>query len=111
MAEDPEKTQAPALPDRLPVLPLRGTVVFPLMVTPLRVGQVRSLRLVQDLGPGNRILGLFAVRVEQIEQPGPSELYQIGTAANILQLTHLPDGHANLVVQGFKQIRLEEVVK
>jgi ATP-dependent Lon protease len=111
MAEDPEKTQAPALPDRLPVLPLHGTVVFPLMVTPLRVGQARSLRLVQDLGPGNRILGLFAVRVEQVEQPGPSELYQIGTAANILQLTHLPDGHANLVVQGFRRIRLEEVVK
>lgn len=75
MATHPQQTQTPsqtpALPDRLPVLPLRGTVVFPLMVAPLHVGQARSLRLIQDLGPGNRTLGLFAVRNEQIEEPGP----------------------------------------
>jgi len=111
MAEDPEKTQAPVLPDRLPVLPLRGAVVFPLMITPLHVGQARSLRLIQDLGPGNRILGLFAIRGEQIEEPTPSDLYQVGTAANIVQLAHLPDGRVNLVVQGLKRIRLEEIVQ
>ncbi len=111
MVEDPEKNQPLAVPDRLPVLPLRGAVVFPLMVTPLHVGQARSLRLIQDLGPGNRIVGLFAVRSEQVEEPGPSDLYQVGTAASIIQLAHLPDGRVNLVVQGLKRIRLEEVIQ
>jgi ATP-dependent Lon protease len=111
MAEDPAKTQTAALPDRLPVLPLQGTVVFPLMVTPLHVGKSRSLRLVQDLGPGNRIIGLFAVRGEQTEDPGPADLYPVGTAANVVQLAHLPNGDVNLVVQGLQRIRLEEVVQ
>ena len=111
MAQNPEKNQAPAVPDRLPVLPLRGAVVFPLMVTPLQVGQARSLRLIQDLGPGNRILGLFAVRGEQVEEPGPSDLYEVGTAASVIQLAHLPDGHVNIVVQGLKRIRLLEVIQ
>src|SRR6516164_7839052 len=111
MAGDPEKNEPPAVPDRLPVLPLRGAVVFPLMVTPLQVGQARSLRLIQDLGPGNRMLGLFAVRGEQVEEPSPSDLYQVGTAASVIQLAQLQDGRVNLVVQGLQRIRLVEVIQ
>jgi ATP-dependent Lon protease len=111
VANTPEATPAGVLPDRLPVLPLRGAVVFPLMVTPLHVAQARSLRLVQDLGPGNRIIGLFAARGDGDDEPDPSHLYQVGTAANVVQLIPLQDGRVNLVVQGLKRIRLDETVQ
>jgi len=81
------------------------------MVTPLQVAQARSLRLIQDLGPGNRIIGLFAARGDGDDEPGPSSLYQVGTAANVVQLVPLQDGRVNLVVQGLKRIRLGETVQ
>ncbi len=110
MAEPSPTPTAPAVPDRVPVLPLRGAVVFPLMVTPLHIGQPRSLRLVADLGPANRVLGLFAVRREA-DDPGPADLYTVGTAAAVVQLAPVADGHANLVVQGLARVRLAEVVQ
>ncbi len=105
-----ETPQMPAIPDRIPVLPLHNAVVFPLMVTPIHVGQPRSLRLVADLGPGNRIVGLVALRTS-VEDASPADLYAVGTAANVVQLIPLPDGHVNLVVQGLRRVRLEEIVQ
>jgi ATP-dependent Lon protease len=105
-APEPQAPPLPAIPDALPVLPLRGTVVFPLAVAPLGVGQPRSVQLVDDVMRGNRLVALVTQRSETVEQPGPDDLPRIGTAAVVHQLARAGDGTLRLVVQGIERIRL-----
>ena len=98
------------IPDALPVLPLRETVVFPLTVAPLVVGQPRSLRLVDDVMRGNRLLALVAQRDPKVESAGPDDLHRIGTAAVIHQMARVPDGSVRVMVQGLERIRLLDFV-
>ena len=113
MASDarPESSDRLEIPDALPVLPLRGgTVIFPLAVVPLTVGLERSIRMVDDVMRGNRMLALVAQRDDEPQQAGPDDLYTIGTAAIIHQLMRAPDGTVRLIVQGLERIRLLDFV-
>ncbi|MCC6179599.1 MAG: endopeptidase La [Chloroflexi bacterium] len=102
----------PSIPAALPVLPLRGgTVVFPLAVVPLLVGQERSIRLIDDVMRGDRMLALVAQRPDSPEQAGPDHLYSVGTAGVIHQLLRSPDGTLRLVLQGLERIRLTEFIQ
>jgi ATP-dependent Lon protease len=98
-----------AVPDVLPVLPLRNTVAFPLAVLPLAIGQPRSVRLVDEVMRGNRLLALVAQRTQTAEAP-PDELHRIGTVGVIHQLTRAQDGTLHIVVQGLERIRLLDFV-
>ncbi|MGH7266726.1 MAG: LON peptidase substrate-binding domain-containing protein, partial [Candidatus Rokuibacteriota bacterium] len=98
------------IPDALPVLPLRGTVIFPLAVVPLAVGQPRSVRLVDDVLRRDRLLALVAQRDPEVEQAGPDDLYRVGTAGMIHQLSRLPDGSLRVIVQGLERVRLTDFV-
>src|SRR5262249_47604179 len=89
-----------------PVLPLRETVVFPLAAAPLAVGQPRSLRLVDDVMRGNRLLALVAQRDAKTESAGPDDLHGVGTVGVIHQLARAPDGTVRLMVQGLERIRV-----
>jgi ATP-dependent Lon protease len=95
-----------AVPDALPVLPLRDTVVFPLMAVPLAVGQPRSVRLVDDVMRGNRLLALVAQRDAKAEPAAPEDLHRVGTVGVIHQLARVPDGSVRLMVQGIERVRL-----
>ncbi len=112
MAE--QESQSPqnlALPDKLPVMPLRGgMVVFPMAVVPLLVGQPRSIRLVDDVMRQERLLVLVAQRDEDKELASPDDVYTVGTAAIVHQLLRAPDGTLRLVVQGVERVRLREFV-
>jgi ATP-dependent Lon protease len=113
MASDaqPESPGRLEIPDVLPVLPLRGgTVVFPQAVVPLNVGLERSIRMVDDVMRGDRMLALVAQRDDELQQAGPEDLYTIGTAAIIHQLMRAPDGTVRLIVQGLERIRLLDFV-
>jgi len=103
-----EQRSEPLISDELPVLPLRGVVVYPMMWLPLPVGQERSLRLVEDTLPSNRIIALVTSKDEEIEEPGPDEVYRIGTAAQVHRVLKTPDGTMRLLVQGLERIRLLE---
>jgi ATP-dependent Lon protease len=94
------------VPDVLPVLPLRDAVVFPLTATPLMVGQPRSVRLVDDVMRGNRLLALVAQRDPTPEPATPEVLYRLGTVGMIHQLARGPDGSVRLMVQGIERIRI-----
>ncbi len=96
------------IPEELPILPLRGVVVYPLMVVPLTVGQARSIRLIDDVAVGDRHVGLVASKDAEIEEPGPDEVYQVGTAAIIHRLIKAPDGTMRIIVQGVERIRIDE---
>src|SRR5262249_56794618 len=86
------------IPDALPVLPLRDAVVFPLTALPLAVGQPRSVRLVDDVMRGNRLLALVAQRTAKTE-PAPEDLHRMGTIGVIHQLARAADGAVRLMVQ------------
>ena len=94
------------LPEVLPILPLRGTVVYPLTAVPLTVGQPRSIKLIDDASVGQRIIGLVASTVPDKEEPTPEELYGIGTAAAVLRMFRAPDGTVRLLVQGIGRFRV-----
>jgi ATP-dependent Lon protease len=98
-----------AVPDALPVLPLREAIVLPLTAAPLVVGQPRSLKLVDDVMRGNRLLALVAQRQAKAE-PAPEDLHRIGTVGVIHQLARAPDGSVRLIVQGLERIRLLDFV-
>jgi ATP-dependent Lon protease len=107
---DTPPTQVDELPSELPVLPLKDTVVFPDSMTPLAIGQERSIRLVDDVIGGERLLALVTVRDAEVESPGWGDLYEVGTAAIVHKMIRVPDGTLRILVQGLRRIRFEEPV-
>lgn len=103
--------EMPEIPDILPIVPLRGLVVFPFAVAPLAVGQERSLLLIDDVMKGDRIFGLVAQKDLDVEQGGPDDTFRIGTVARIGRLLRLPDGNMQIVVQGLERIVIDEYVQ
>ncbi|MCC7129784.1 MAG: endopeptidase La [Anaerolineae bacterium] len=100
------------LPQVLPVLPLRGLVVFPQTAVPLTIGQSRSIRLVDDVMSGDeRLIVLVASRNPELEVPGPHELYDVGTVALIHRMFRAPDNTIRLVVQGLERCQLAEYLE
>ena len=100
------------LPDILPILPLRGLVVYPETGVPLTIGQPRSIRLVDDVVAGeDRLIGLVASQDPELEIPEPKDLYQVGTVAQINRMFRAPDGTIRLLVQGMARFRLGEFVQ
>jgi ATP-dependent Lon protease len=99
------------IPPALPVLPLKETVVFPQSMTPLAIGQERSIQLVDDVVSGDRMLALVSVRNEDADPPGWDDLYEIGTAAIVHKLIRVPDGTLRILVQGLRRVRLEQHVQ
>ncbi|MDH7500525.1 MAG: LON peptidase substrate-binding domain-containing protein, partial [candidate division NC10 bacterium] len=99
------------IPEELPILPLRDTVLFPHTVLPLAVARESSVRLVEESLGGNRIIGIVAQRSAAIEDPQPSDLYGNGTACVIHKMLKFPDGSLRLVVQGLVRIRVLEFVQ
>jgi ATP-dependent Lon protease len=107
---DAQPQQIDEIPPDLPVLPLKETVVLPDSMTPLAIGQERSIRLVDDVVGGERLLALVTVRDEDVEVPDWGDLYEIGTAAVVHKMIRVPDGTLRILVQGLRRIRLEEPV-
>ncbi|MCP4543594.1 MAG: endopeptidase La [Chloroflexi bacterium] len=98
------------VPPHLSILPLRGMVVFPMTAVPIRVGQPRSIRLIDDAVLGKRLVGLVASRDPELENPGPDDVYRIGTVAAVHRLFKSPDGTITLIMQGLMRIRVDEFV-
>lgn len=102
---DPDMVDIPA---ELPVLPLRGLVVYPQTAIPLTVGQPRSITLVDDVVAGDRLVALVTAFNPEQEKPGPNEVHTVGTLAAIHRLFRAPDGTIRLLVQGLQRIHIEE---
>ena len=106
----PETSNGTKYPDILPILPLRGVVVYPQTAVPLTVGQPRSIKLVDDVVGGDKLVGLVAAINPELESPGPADLYRVGTIATVHRLLRAPDGTIRLLVQGMARFRLGEFV-
>ncbi len=105
------KEELPKYPEIVPILPLRGVVVYPQTAVPLTVGQPRSIRLVDEAVAGDKLIGLVASRNPELETPGPEDLYPVGTLATVHRLLRAPDGTVRLLVQGLERFRLGEFVE
>ncbi len=93
--------------DVLPILPLKGTVVYPFLVVPLMIQQQEQTRLVDEaLMRGSRV-GMFLQKDSEVENPGPDDLYHVGTAGNILKMLRFPDGTVRFLIQGLSRIRIK----
>jgi ATP-dependent Lon protease len=104
------ETAPPTIPGSLSILPVRGFVVFPGMVAPLNVRRPASIKLLDETLPESKIIGLVAQRDESKEDPGPVDLYGIGTAAMVLKLLRQADDDVIVLIQGLRRFALQKVI-
>ena len=103
-----------SFPSELPVLPLRGVVVYPMMWLPLTVGQERSIRLVDEClveSADRRFIALVSSRDPEVEEPDPDQVYHVGTVAIVHRMLKAPDGTVRLIVQGLERIRINQYIQ
>src|SRR3954464_15760606 len=108
--EDVVRSTEP-LPDALPILPLRETVTYPDTLTPLAIGQERSIELVNDVLAGNRLLAMVASKEPELEQPGPAHPLRVGVVGSIARMLKVPDGTLRILVQGAQRVHIEKWVQ
>lgn len=106
--EEERRLSESGIPDELPILPLKNTVLFPGVVIPITVGRDRSLALVKKAFATDKIIGIVTQKKKEQEDPGPDDLYRIGTVAQILKLIKMPDGSKSIVIQGKSVFQIDE---
>jgi ATP-dependent Lon protease len=104
-----EDNDAQPIPDELPLLPLRNTVLFPGVVLPITVGRDKSIKAVSDAYKADKLIGVIAQKDSGIEEPTVSDLEEIGTIAKIAKLIKMPDGGTTIIIQGKKRFKVEEI--
>jgi ATP-dependent Lon protease len=100
-----------AVPDELPILPLRDTVLFPNSFMPLAVARESSVRLIDEAISAGKLIGVFTQRDASVEEPQQTDLFTVGTASHIHKMFKLPDGSLRLIVQGLERLTLDEVTE
>ncbi len=108
--EDEEEMNNEVLPQTLPILPLRNTVLFPGVVIPITAGRDTSINLIKDANKGSKVIGVVAQRDEETENPRVGDIHTLGTVARILRVLKMPDGNTTVILQGKKRFELAEVL-
>ncbi|MGJ8550483.1 endopeptidase La [Winogradskyella wichelsiae] len=108
--EDEELINNESLPESLPILPLRNTVLFPGVVIPITAGRDASIKLINDANKGGKVIGVVSQIDESVENPTAKDIYKTGTVARILKVLKMPDGNTTVVIQGKKRFEINEVV-
>ncbi|MFC2115903.1 endopeptidase La [Bacteroidota bacterium] len=108
--EDEEVLDKSEVPELLPLLPLRNTVLFPGVVIPITVGREKSIRLIREIYKKNRIIGTVAQVDPNTDEPGISDLHRVGTVAQIIRILEMPDNSTSVIIQGKKRFRIESIV-
>ncbi len=109
--EDEDSMNAEKIPDTLPILPLRNTVLFPGVVIPITVGRDKSIHLIKEAYKGDRTIGVITQKNDAIEDPNANDLYNVGTVAHIMKMLRLPDGNTTIIIQGKKRFKIKEFVQ
>ncbi|WP_296316825.1 endopeptidase La [Winogradskyella sp. UBA3174] len=108
--EDEELINNETLPDSLPILPLRNTVLFPGVVIPITAGRDASIKLINDANKGGKVIGVVSQKDEAVENPTAKDIFKTGTVARILKVLKMPDGNTTVVIQGKKRFEIKEVI-
>lgn len=110
-SQDEEEMTKADIPEILPILPLRNTVLFPGVVIPITVGRDKSIKLVKEAYKGDRIIGVVSQKDMNIEEPDLSQLHKVGTAANIIKILQMPDGNTTVIIQGRQRFKIMEMTE
>ena len=97
-----------SIPESLPILSLRSSVLFPGSITPITVGREKSMKLIRDVEAGTGILGAVLQKESDVEQPAPDDMYRIGTAARILKTLDMPNGNLTVILHGLEKVEINE---
>ncbi len=108
--EDEEEMNNEGLPETLPILPLRNTVLFPGVVIPITAGRDKSIKLIKDANNGSKVIGVVAQKDEKTENPGVNDIHTLGTVARILRVLQMPDGNTTVIIQGKKRFEVAEIL-
>jgi ATP-dependent Lon protease len=111
LEEVPANDRPLTIPDELPILPLRDTVLFPNSFMPLAVARESSVRLIDEAISAGKLIGVFTQRDASVDEPEQADLYTIGTASHIHKMFKLPDGSLRLIVQGLARLRLDQITE
>ncbi|MGV7107523.1 endopeptidase La [Flavobacterium sp. U410] len=106
--EDEEEMNNELLPNDLPILPLRNTVLFPGVVIPITAGRDKSIKLINDANAGGKVIGVVSQKDETVEEPSPNDIFHIGTVARIIRVLKMPDGNTTVILQGKKRFEIDE---
>ncbi len=108
--EDEEEMNNELLPETLPILPLRNTVLFPGVVIPITAGRDKSINLIKDANNGSKVIGVVSQKNEETENPQIKDINTLGTVARILRVLQMPDGNTTVIIQGKKRFEIAEVL-
>ncbi len=109
--EDEEIINNESVPETLPILPLKNTVLFPGVVIPITAGRDKSIQLIKDANKGDKIIGVVAQRNEEKEEPTLNDIYTTGVVAQILRVLKMPDGNTTVIIQGKKRFEIDEFIQ
>ena len=109
--EDDEIINQEDVPELLPILPLRNTVLFPGVVIPITAGRDKSIELINDANKGDKIIGVVAQRNQDEEVPKGKDIFHTGVVAQILRVLKMPDGNTTVIIQGKKRFEIQEIVE
>ena len=107
--QESDQDKAMVIPNEIPILPLRNTVLFPGVVLPITVGRDKSIKAVSDVYKADKLIGVIAQKDSNIEEPEPKDLCKIGTVAKIIKLIKMPDGGTTIIIQGKKRFEWLEM--
>lgn len=110
-SEDEDYMSNEKLPDILPILPLRNTVLFPGVVIPITVGRDKSIQLIKEAHKGDKTIGVVSQINDAIEDPTPADLNTVGTVAHIIKMLRMPDGNTTLIIQGKRRFKITSFVQ
>jgi ATP-dependent Lon protease len=108
--EDEEEMTNEKLPNSIPILPLRNTVLFPGVVIPITAGRDKSIKLINDANAAGKVIGVVAQKNEEVEDPGKEDIHTIGTVARILRVLKMPDGNVTVILQGKKRFEIDKII-
>ena len=108
--EDEEEINKESIPETLPILPLRNTVLFPGVVIPITAGRDKSIKLINDANSAGKIIGVVSQKDETVEDPSVKDINETGTVARILRVLKMPDGNTTVIIQGKKRFKVAEVI-
>ena len=109
-SEDEEALEKEELPEVVPLLPIKNTVLFPGVVIPITVGRDKSIQLIKDANKSKNPIGVVAQKDKKVEDPTINDLYQMGTVAQILRVLKMPDGSTTIIIQGKKRFKIDNLI-
>ncbi len=109
--EDEKVMNEEEIPEELPILPVRNTVLFPGVVLPITAGRDKSIKLIKDAYQGNRTIGVVAQKDAETEDPKEDDLHRVGTVARIIKILQMPDGNTTAIIQGKRRFEIEEMLR